>query len=254
MTFATGALWLFCLFVGLLWLLGRMRTRWGVHPEICRKLAHVALGIACLTFPSFVTSTWQILGLAGWFTASLVLMRMSVSPIIAGLDIFRLTRRQSKGEFYFILGVTLAFILADGDRFTYSASVLLLACADAAAGTSGRVFGKIRCWGNAKTLEGSIAFAAVGILCLAAATFVDATPPALWICGLACAATTIAEGVATRGSDNLWIPLVCVLCLRLPEGLSELLDAHLLVSLTMVLSCAVGVWMFRRERKCEILP
>lgn len=123
MIFAAGGLCLFSLFFGLLWLLGRMRGRWGVHPEICRKISHVAMGMACLTFPAFVTTTWQILCLAAWFTASLALLRLSTSPVCVALNIFRATRRRSMGEFYFIMGVTLSFLLADGDRFAYSCSV-----------------------------------------------------------------------------------------------------------------------------------
>ena len=254
MIFAAGGLCLFFLFIGLLWLLGRMRYRWGVHPEICRKITHVAMGMACLTFPVFVTATWQILCLAAWFAVSLALLRLSASPVCVALDIFRATRRRSRGEFYFIMGVTLSFILADGDQFAYSSSVLLLAFADAAAGTWGRMLGKIQCWGNAKTLEGSIAFATVGLLCMGLSTIAGTGHPELWICSLVCVAATVAEGLATQGSDNLWIPLTCVICLRLPHWLPAGPDAGLLASMSMASLGVLAIWIVRRSRWFEIQP
>jgi phytol kinase len=239
---------LFSLFIGLLWLLGRMRCRWGVHPEVCRKITHVAMGMACLAFPVFVTNTWQILCLAAWFAASLALLRVSAAPVCVALDIFRATRRCSMGEFYFIMGVTLAFILADGDQFAYSSSVLLLAFADAAAGTCGRMLGKIQCWGNAKTLEGSIAFATVGLLCMVFLTIAGTGHPELWICALVCAASTMAEGLATQGSDNLWIPLTCVICLRLPDWLPAEPEAGFLGFLSLASLVFFAIWILRRIR------
>lgn len=246
MIFATGAVCLFVLFFGLLWLLGRMRFHRDVHPEVCRKISHVAMGMACLAFPAFVTDTWQILCLAALFAASLSLLRLSSSPACVALDIFRATRRRSRGEFYFIIGVMLSFILADGDRFAHSASVLLLALADAAAGMCGRVLGKVQCWGNAKTLEGSIAFATAGLLCMAFLAIAGMGYPGLWICSLVCIAATVVEGLATQGSDNLWIPLTCVICLRLPYWLPSLPDAGLLASVLMISLGVLAIWILRR--------
>lgn len=198
MQFITGCLFLFVLFSALLALLTWIRRRWHVHPEVCRKAIHIAMGMACLTFPAFVLTIWQTLFLAVLFTGSLALLRFTASPVIARFDVFRATRCKSAGEFYFVAGIALALILAGGDRFAYFASVLLLAFADAGAGAIGLLSGKIRCWGNSKTLEGSIAFAMIGILCLIFVTATTGKNPGLVICSLVCLISTVTEGLATR--------------------------------------------------------
>lgn len=229
--FLTGTSCVFAFFAGLLWLLAIIRRRWRLHPEICRKAAHVMMGLACLSLPGFVTSTWQILTLAACFIAGLAWMRRSHSASIAEVDVFRQSRRHSTGEFYFVAGVAVAFILADGDRFAYSTSVLVLACADAASGAAGRLLGRTRCWGNGKTAEGSLAFLSVAALCLLVAVRLTGCHPGFSAGILLCLCATAAEGLTTRGSDNFWIPLTCMVCFRLQGWLPFQPDAGLAVAL-----------------------
>lgn len=225
------------------------RKRWRIHPEVCRKTAHVVMGVACLAFPVFVTSVWQILLLAAAFIAGLTWMRLSSSPMLVGVDVFRASRRHSMGEYYFVAGVASAFVLAGGDRFAYASAVLLLAFADAAACAVGILVGRFRCWGNTKTLEGSLAFAAVAVICLAALGFSTGFHPGWALCATLCLVATIAEAFAPRDADNLMIPLASVVCLRVQDWLplQVITGFGLVVAVVVGLFGLLAVRMIRRS-------
>ena len=245
--FLSGTVCALVFFAGLLGCIAWARTRWKVHPELCRKIAHVVMGLASLGFPVFVTSTWQILLLAVAFIAGLAWLRLSSSPSVTSVDVFRVSRGHSMGEYYFVTGVALAFVLADGDRFSYASAVLLLALADAAACAVGRLVGRFRCWGNSKTLEGSLAFAGVAALCLIAVIFWTGTHPGFASCAALCLVATMAEGFATRDSDNFLIPLACVVCLRMQDWLPLQVVAATGLALIIGLSGLLAVRMIRRS-------
>lgn len=253
MRFIVGCLLLFVLFGGLLVQFAWIRRRWRVHPEVCRKVIHIAMGMACLTFPSFVSTIWEIICLGVLFAAILAILRFSSSAVIARFDIFRVTRSKSVGEFYFVAGVALAFIFSEGNLFAYFTSVLLLTFADAAAGSVGIYIGKIRCWSNSKTLEGSVAFLIVSLFCVVFATVITKENPDFLIGGLVCLIATITEGLATKGSDNLWIPFLSIICMRLPKWLPVKIDFTWKLALLLgVITLLFCVKNSRASRRFEL--
>lgn len=247
MVFWSGTICTLALFAGLLGGLAWARARWRVHPELCRKTAHVVMGLASLAFPVFVSGHWQILLLAAAFIAALSWMRLSSSPRIMGADVFRISRGHSMGEYYFVIGVASAFMLADGDRFTYATAVSLLAFADAAACAVGRTVGTNRCWGNSKTLEGSLAFSAVAAACIFVAVLSAGVYPGWAVCASLCLIATIVEGLAARDSDNFLVPVACVICLRLPDWMPAQAGAGVWLAALLGLAGMLVVRMIRRN-------
>lgn len=222
MGYSAGCLVTVTLFVCLLLVLAMSRRRWGLSAGLCRKTLHVTMGLACLAFPEFVAGPLQILGVALLFTVLLALLRFVPRSRLGAADFLRATGEASAGEFWFVAGIAAALSLAGPDRPAYTASVLVLTFADTAAALVGRRIGRVACWGNAKTLEGSAAFAATTALCLAA--LVPGTGPhggVFLTCGLVCLVTTLGEAWADHGSDNFWIPLLCAAGFRLPQWLLE---------------------------------
>jgi len=245
MIFAAGCFLVLVLFGVLLSGLAWSRRAWGLPLEGCRKITHVAMGLACLSFPLFVAATWQAVCLAMLFAGVLGLLRLKPELLWGGGELLPASRCESEGEFYFVAGAAFALLFARGDYYVYFASILMLTFADAAAAMVGKWIGKRHCWGNAKTLEGSLAFCGVGLLCVLGPTLVMERSYGLVLIGSICLLATVTEGVSERGSDNLWIPLVCVVGLQLPHLLPN--PTHWIAVLA-AMAAILGTVVFRKNR------
>jgi phytol kinase len=102
--------------------------------------------------------------------------------------------------------------------FPAAAALLALALGDGTGGAVGRRFGKHRFkvpWGKEKSLEGSLAVAAltaVGVL-VAAAWF--QAPVTLWSVVATSVAVSVMEALSPRASDNVIVPATAWVLLRL---------------------------------------
>ena len=201
--------------------LGLLARRFAWEPETARKASHVAVGVAVLPLPWLFG--WQdapMLALAVVACAGLVALR--AIPALRkrfGCALHGIAR-PSIGEFAFVAGVALAFVLTHHDIAAYVAAILTLTFGDAAAALVGRRFGSHRfVVGRArKSYEGSFAFFAVAVVVAAiAGSFV---PGALGFAAVAAfaLATTLAEAFAGDGLDNAAIPLAGLLALRCFSG------------------------------------
>jgi len=227
------------LFAGLIW----SRYKWKLSLEWCRKIAHVGMGLACLPFPLFISTYWQALSLSIIFSGLLVLLRLEKKIFWGGGEILASSRCHSEGEFYFVAGVTFAFLFSHKDMFVYASSILILTFADTAAAVIGRWIGKSHFWRNDKTLEGSLAFFLVGFLCSLLSSLVTKQSGGLLMMVTTCLLATVVEGIAKRGSDNLLIPIVCVVGLLLPLWLPRAVCVAVIFSL----SAAVLVWVHLKK-------
>jgi phytol kinase len=202
--------------------IGVLARRFAWEAEAARKASHVALGLAALPLPWLFADDGPVLMLALAACAGLFALR-AIPALKArfGCALHGIAR-PSFGEFAFVGGVALAFVLAHGHPAAYVAAILTLALGDAAAALVGRSFGRHRYTvGRAhKSLEGSCAFFAVAAVVAAiAGAFV---PDAVGVAALAAfaLATTLAEALAGDGLDNAAIPLAGLLALRLFTGVS----------------------------------
>ena len=194
----------------------------GLPLEWCRKITHVGMGITCLFFPLFVSTAWQAACLALLFTGALALLRWKSQLLWGGGSLLPASRCKSEGEFDFVLGIAFALLFARDNRFVYWVSILTLTFADSAAAVVGKSMGRRHVWKNEKTLEGSLAFFSVSALFfLVASVAFDCSMYGIFLMFVVCLFVTVAEGIAERGSDNLLIPLVCVVGLQLPVWIPQ---------------------------------
>ena len=210
------------------------------HPEVLRKGVHVGMGLVVLPFPWVFDRVWPVVVLAilacGVMVAtrSIRWLRRGVGTVMDGVG------RQSLGEIYFPVAVTILFILSRGDWLLYVVPILMLTLADAVAALVGIRYGQLQYQTSdgIKSLEGSLAFFLVA--------FFSAHLPLLLLTGTGRAeavliATILAllvmllESVAWRGLDNLFIPLGAHAFLRIYLGEdAETLAIRLLVAVVLI--------------------
>jgi phytol kinase len=198
--------------------IGLLARRFAWEAEAARKASHVAVGIACLALPWLFADVAPVLALAAVACAGLAALRAVPRLRVRFGAALHGIARTSYGEFAFVAGVALAFVLAHGDVPAYVAAILALTCGDAVAALVGRRFGRhAYALGRArKSVEGSAAFFVVALLACAA------FPRAESVAAIAAfaLATTLAEAFAGDGLDNAAIPLAGLLALRLFAGAS----------------------------------
>lgn len=210
---------LMSLLFGLLLCIGQYRRRYGLHPELARKGVHVLMGLACLPLP------WLPLD-AGLVTAcalllALTLLALRLLPRLRrtyGAPIYAIGR-PSVGELCFPAGIALVYGLAQGDPLFFCLPLLLLSLADPAAALVGTFYRRRRYHivGGTKSLEGSLAFFGVVLVCAAGALLLAGTSlvAAVLVAVLLGLVTTLIENLSWRGLDNLLVPLgSCVLLMR----------------------------------------
>ena len=210
----------------------RLYQRWGSpHPEILRKILHVGMGLVACSFPWLFDSSWPILVLGCLSLAGMVAMRTvkaaassSVGTVVSGVD------RASLGEIYFPLAIAVLwhlFLFETGPfrvrALLYCIPLLLLTVADAAAALVGVNYGSNRyVWPTAlKSTEGSFAFFLCAFLCvhIPLLLFSDTGRTETLLIGLLLALVAMLfEAIAWAGLDNLILPLVGYLLLKLYPG------------------------------------
>lgn len=211
----------------LLWLL----SKYTKPSESSRKLVHMIMGLACLSFPWLFNSP-----------APVIVLSIVISILLSGLKLSQQSKlypvlfsvgRRSIGEVCFPLGVSLTFVLCNGVVAHYIAPVAILALADSLSALIGMKFGSkfYKVVNGSKTLEGSLAFfvtasltAFITLSLLSAASL----PHIIMVALIAAVAATAFEGMSWGGLDNLFVPVGTLLVLAQVDGQSELQLTHTL--------------------------
>jgi phosphatidylserine decarboxylase len=199
--------------------------------EAGRKSLHVALGAVALSLPWSVGSTRLVAAgaviAALWFLAVRRVRRLHryMAPALHGVA------RQTGGEFYFVAGVALTYLVARGDPLLYCLPVAILVFADSAAALVGsRVqSGRYLLGTRGKTWPGTGTFFAVALLValLALAVFPARPTLSLPVAFLIAADAALLELWGSRGTDNALIPLgVVTVLLALERSTSVTLAVH----------------------------
>lgn len=210
------------------------------HPEVVRKLLHVAMGLVVVTFPWVFDARWPVVVLAATAGGLLTVlrymprMRGGLGSVIHGVE------RPSLGEICFPAAVGVLFVLARGDWLVYVVPMLILTLADALAALIGLAYGRVRYVTSEglKSAEGSIIFFAVAFMSVHVPLllFTDVgRAQTLLIATIVGLLSMLVEAVAIKGLDNLLIPIAAYAMLRWYMGATvEALALRLVVTVALL--------------------
>lgn len=194
----------------LLGILSLTANSFKLSAESTRKFAHVFLGIGTLSFPWLFQSVWPVLAIAVVSTCLIVLCRFGSDFLGAALH---RVGRPSVGDLCYPGTVALVFFCASGNPFFFYIPILVLALADAAGALIGLRYGKsrYRSGEDYKTLEGSLAVGATTFLAVHVPLLLSemtTREESLLIALLIAVVAASLEAIATKGLDNLYLPIL----------------------------------------------
>ena len=183
-----------------------------LQPEVLRKGLHISMGLTTLSFPWLFETPWPVVLVAAASTVAFLGFRSRFTLFRRLALAMQRIKRVSVGEYCFVAGTCIVFVLAQDDPVLYCIPMLLLTLADSAAALVGTAWGRHRylTMGDYKTLEGSAAFFLVAFACIAVplAWFTPASnPESLAVAALIAFAVTVLEAAVGGGFDNLLVPL-----------------------------------------------
>jgi len=230
--------------IALLALLGMFR-RFAISSEGLRKLAHVGTGALAMPFPWIFSSLWPVMVVCG--LALVLLAAVSKIPSLRarlGGSLYCIGR-DSYGEFYFPIAVTILFALSRGNRLLYSVPILVLTFADAVAAVLGSRYGTVAYEGigGKKSLEGSVAFFTVAFFAVHVPLllFTDLSRAQTLLVAMDIALVVmLLEAVSWRGLDNVVIPLGVFLLLHIyttlpvPQLIGRFVAALVLIAFVLL--------------------
>lgn len=205
-------------FLALQWLNDKYRQ----NNEAFRKIVHIFHGITLASL-AFIVPLKFLIGVEAFFLVSIVIARylhehFSKIPWIRYMGRLYKVDRISYGEYFFPISAIFLVILANS-KWEFTAAILILGLADAAAALVGKKYGKKTSYtvlGQKKSLVGSMAFyiVALGVVF----TFTRLAEPAVSVSTLTVLWVTLvitfSENIGVYGTDNLLIPLTAVYLLN----------------------------------------
>ena len=191
-----------------------------INREVARKLLHLGVGASALALPFLFEFALNVFGILSAGVAILILIRSNPEryAVVAGPLIY--IDRESTGELWFLAGITLVYCFTQGAGVAYFGAILILTLADASAAIIGTRFGQIyfTVLGSRRSIEGSAAFFVVAWVCASTIFATMTTIPVPLLAGAVVAlASSITEALSPNGSDNLTVPLIAWLSLRVME-------------------------------------
>ncbi len=208
-----------------------------VRPETTRKLLHTGSGLFTLPFPFLFHESWPVVLLTG--ASALIVAAARFVPAVRSRfgSVASRVDRATFGELYFPLAVAILFSLTRGEEpLLFIIPVLVLTLADTASAVVGTRYGRTHYSGGRKSIEGSVAFAIVAFSCVYApllAWSAAGRTESMLVAATLALLEMLLEGSASRGLDNLVVPLGGYLLLR---SLLELDTAALLARLVLTVA------------------
>lgn len=201
-------------------LLSHIESETPLETELRRKAFHISVGLASLTFPLFLTRPWMVIVALSFAVGWMCCVRKVPAMTRHFGRVLHDTDRISHGELYFAVSIATLLLASNGVSILYVVPVLVLTIADALAAMVGRLCPILPLGGLArgKTASGSIAFLVAAFLVTWAvlnALSDDSVILNLAVAFAVAAGTCIAEAISSRGFDNLSVPIVALLILKL---------------------------------------
>jgi phytol kinase len=182
-----------------------------VHGELSRKFVHITVGSFVAVWPFFLT--WdQIETLSLAFLVGIILSK--------SLHIFQAihsVQRPTWGEIFFAIAVG-AVALTTHNKWIYLAALLQMSLADGLAAVVGIRYGQRRrylVFGHTKSLAGTVTFLVVSLAILMIFNQLSGSYVSLPLMLGVAAIASLIENLGVFGLDNLLVPLVVAVALRL---------------------------------------
>lgn len=178
--------------------------------ELSRKFVHIVAGSFVALWPYFLSWS-EIRGLS--LAALLVVLLSKYFKLFRTIHILE---RDTWGEICFALAVGATTFITH-NKAIYAAALLQMGLADGLAAVVGRWLGKgntYKVLGATKSLAGTAAFIFVGYTILLSASIFSLHITIPWCLAITLIAALV-ENVAIRGTDNLLVPLLVAVMLRL---------------------------------------
>lgn len=236
--------------LGSMAVLSRIASSRQWHPEVARKIVHVAASGIALPLPWLFEVDWPVWLLLGLSLVAMLAMR---TPLLSGTGrALHSVDRDSWGDVLLVVSVALLFLLSNNEPILYVLPLLILALGDAAAALTGSAYGRLfyETKDGQKSVEGSTMFFLVSLIlamaCLLLLTDlhrVSVIPVALGVAIFA----TVVEADSWKGFDNLFLPMGAFLFLFNIFGdvqavsLAHLLGPALAIPVTFYASRALGM-------------
>jgi phytol kinase len=176
----------------------------GIHSELTRKFIHMAVGSFVAFWPFFLSwHTIQLLSLA-FFAVILVSLKLNIFQSIHAV------RRGGFGEILFAVVIGILAVIST-DPWIFAISMLVLSFGDGLAAVVGTLWGEkhqYKVLGSTRSIAGTATFFVVTTIIAVLYVWFgpgNANPTTLLFLPVI---ATLTENVATRGTDNLFMPLV----------------------------------------------
>ena len=216
-----NALLIFGVVAGMLVLLKTISiiaAKFGIEPELKRKIAHVATGVATLPFPWIFPKRWPVIVI---LVLALGAMAMLRSKLFAGKSmntVLHDVQRKSYGEFYLLFAIGFLFMVSYGTPVLFVLPVAIIALSDTASALVGTKYGQkhLAIAGGQKSVEGVIAFFVVTLIVSLITLMLMTDLPdvnVILLSVLISGFCAYVERDSWRGLDNIFVPIGAILVL-----------------------------------------
>ena len=186
--------------------------RFDLSPENQRKIIHIAVGLASLSFPLIFSSPLPVLLLIAIAIIIMLILRRGHRSVEGLGSVLHSVRRRSHGEIYLALAVALLFLRSEDAPVLYVLPLLVITLSDTASALVGTAYGRFRfaVEDGSKSLEGVVAFFMVTLVCSMVVLLLMSDAARLNIIVLSfliAAFCSLVEADSWRGLDNLFVPV-----------------------------------------------
>lgn len=185
--------------------------RRGLTTEFSRKFIHVTIGSFTAFWPFFMS--WNEIR----FLSISFLVVVAISKYLNVFTAVHSVQRPTWGELFFA-AVAGVLTFATNNKWLFAAALLQMSLADGFAAVVGVRYGsanKYRVLGHVKSWAGSLTFFILSAAVLLGLSHFSAYDLSLVkVAGISFVATLI-ENIGVRGSDNLLVPLVVAVLIRI---------------------------------------
>ncbi|HVO86692.1 MAG TPA: hypothetical protein VMT23_03120 [Candidatus Binatia bacterium] len=188
-----------------------------IKGEDSRKFVHITVGTFIASWPWLIS--WQAIQVIGL----LMLLAITANHYRIFFNFSKSIKRRTYGEYFFALAITVCAMLTTNKVF-FAIAMAHLALADGLAAVAGTHYGKkltYKVFGQKKTVIGTMTFWITSLFILGfGLLFVhDLIPYSsyYWLILLLPPVLTIAENAAVFGLDNIVVPVLVIVVLKMAQ-------------------------------------